>query len=363
MSGWLRNNWYCASYSEDVPVASVVSRVVCGEHIVLWRGEDGVIRALEDRCPHRYAPLSLGKAIGADRIRCNYHGLQFDGRGQCVHNPHGKGLLPKSANLRSYCIHEYCGMVWIWMGEAAPDPALLPDLSIFLPTSGYPLGGRGSLQMEVPFELVVDNLMDLSHAALLHEGLLGNEQSLSAETESGEEEDGRVFARRLMRNIDPPEYLDLIWRNDGQKIDMWHDVTWQPTATVFLDVGATGPGMSKEEGSGVYAQHVITPMTPTSCLYFFMSARRNPPLRSAEEDRRIQARLLELRRKAFAEQDAPMIRAQYATILRSKEYKPHLLGIDKATALWRRRIAALLKNEVAPSSLAETPRPGGSTPR
>ena len=345
MSYWIRNNWYCSIYSADLEVGAVAARVVCGKHLVLWRGEDGVVRALEDRCPHRYAPLSMGKAIGRDRIRCGYHGLEFDGSGACVHNPHGKGAIPRSAAPESYPVHEYCGMVWLWMGDEPPDLTLLPDLSFFLPSSPLQQGGRGWLPMDVPYELVVDNLLDLSHAALLHDGILGNEQSIVAQTESGEA-DGKVFSRRWMPNIDPPEYLDLIWRNDGEKIDMWHDITWQPTASLLLDVGATGQGMSRDEGSGVYAHHVVTPVTEVSCMYFFMSARRNPPKRTAQEDERIQARLLELRRMAFADQDAPMIRAQFETITRRGEYRPNLLpDIDKGAVLWRRRIELLQREE------------------
>jgi vanillate O-demethylase monooxygenase subunit len=289
----------------------------------------------------------MGDQIGDDRIRCKYHGLEFDGNGICVHNPHDRGLIPRSSALRTFPIHEYCGILWIWMGSKEPDTSLLPDLSFFLPTSPFQQGGRGSLIMKVPFELVVDNLMDLSHAALLHEGILGNDQSIKANTDSGKRH-GKVYAKRWMPGIDPPEYLDLIYKGDGSKIDMWHDIEWQPSANLLLDVGATSPGMTKEDGTGVFAQHIVTPMTDTTCMYFFMSARRNPPHRTETEDAKIQARLLELRRIAFAEQDAPIIQAQYETILRMGSYCPHALaGIDKAVVLWRRMFEGMLKNESA----------------
>ncbi len=345
MGYWICNNWYPAIYGDDLPVRGAAARMVCGEAIVLWRGDAGEIWALEDFCPHRYAPLSRGDVVKGNRIRCGYHGLEFDGSGQCVHNPHGRGKIPSSAAPRAYPTLEYGGLIWLWMGNGDPDRSLLPDLSFFLPTSPFQQGGRGWLHMDVPYELVVDNLMDLSHASLLHDGILGNEQSIRAESEAGESE-SEVFARRWMPNIDPPEYLDLIWMNDGKKIDMWHDITWRPGASLLLDVGATEPGSTKEAGSGVYAQHLVTPVTDTSCMYFFMSARRNSPNHAPEERERIEARLLALRRQAFAEQDAPMIRAQYEAILRKGEYKPSILpGIDKATVLWRRKIERLIRDE------------------
>jgi phenylpropionate dioxygenase-like ring-hydroxylating dioxygenase large terminal subunit len=361
MSYWLKNAWYCALYADELPVGAVAGRVICNEPIVLWRGQDDVLHSIEDRCPHRYAPLSMGAQAGRDRIRCGYHGLEFDGSGVCVHNPHGKGQIPRTAALKAYPVHEYCGMIWVWMGLRDPDLALLPDLSPFLPTSPLQQGGRGSLKMDVPFELVVDNVMDLSHAALLHEGILGNDQSIAADTEVGEV-DGRVYATRWMPDIDPPEYLDLIWKGDGANIDMWHDVSWSAPANLLLDVGATSPGSTKEQGTRVYAQHIVTPVTDTSCMYFFMSARRNPPVRSAEDDARIQQRLFELRRMAFAEQDAPMIRAQYEVILRQGEYRPILLpGIDKAVVIWRRRFEKMLREEQASEPAKQPLAPSAET--
>ena len=345
MSYWLQNMWYCCAYKDDLPAGGVLARTVCNECLVLWRGRDEIVHALEDRCAHRYAPLSMGDQVHTDRIRCKYHGLEFNSEGICVRNPHGAGMIPKSAALRSFPTHEYAGLIWVWLGWEAPDTSLLPDLSVFLPDSSFQQGGRGSLTMGVPYELVVDNVMDLSHAALLHDGLLGNDQSIKAQTESGK--NGRkIFAKRWMPGIDPPEYLDLIYKGDGKPIDMWHDVEWQAGANLLLDVGATSPGLTKEQGTGVYAQHIVTPISDASCTYFFMSARRNPPKRHAEEDAKIQARLLEIRKIAFAEQDAPIIRGQYEAILRKGSYRPYALpGIDAAAVMWRRSLETMLKDE------------------
>jgi len=52
----------------------------------LFRGPMGEVIALEDRCPHRFSPLSMGKITAQCTIECGYHGLQFDGSGTCVVN-------------------------------------------------------------------------------------------------------------------------------------------------------------------------------------------------------------------------------------------------------------------------------------
>lgn len=342
---WLRNSWYCAMFGDALPRGGVDKRTLLDEAIVLWRGQDGIVHAMEDRCPHRYAPLSMGRQVGANRIRCNYHGLEFDGTGRCVHNPHGRGELPAAAPLKVYSVHEYCGTIWLWMGTGAPDSTTLPDMWLFEPNSALRQSPRTWLALDVPFELMIDNLMDLSHAALLHENILGNEESISAET-TFEQDDDKVSAYRMMRDIPAPEFFDLIYMADGRRIDMWHDASWLAPANVVLDVGCTDVGSGRDQGTSVLALHILTPVTQSSCMYHIVSAQRNRPARDEQDEGRIQARLAELRQIAFAGQDGPMVAAQYQVIQRAGEFRPSLLpGIDQAAAQWRRRHHKLIMAE------------------
>ena len=83
---FLRNAWYVAMWSQDLVDQPKPQRFL-DEPLVFFRSSQGDIHALADACPHRYAPLHLGKILG-DRLRCQYHGLEFDGAGVCVRNPH-----------------------------------------------------------------------------------------------------------------------------------------------------------------------------------------------------------------------------------------------------------------------------------
>jgi phenylpropionate dioxygenase-like ring-hydroxylating dioxygenase large terminal subunit len=67
---YLRNAWYVAAWSDSIGDGVLVARTVMDEPIVLYRKADGGVAAIEDRCAHRFAPLSMGKIVGGDRIQC-----------------------------------------------------------------------------------------------------------------------------------------------------------------------------------------------------------------------------------------------------------------------------------------------------
>jgi phenylpropionate dioxygenase-like ring-hydroxylating dioxygenase large terminal subunit len=51
-------------------------------------------------CPHRSAPLHMGKLIG-DTVQCGYHGLHFGENGRCVLNPNREGMIPPRMGVPS----------------------------------------------------------------------------------------------------------------------------------------------------------------------------------------------------------------------------------------------------------------------
>jgi phenylpropionate dioxygenase-like ring-hydroxylating dioxygenase large terminal subunit len=113
---FLYNAWYVAAWSKDI-TTKPLARTLLNEPIVLFRNDGGIASALEDRCCHRGMPLSCGQIIGAN-IRCEYHGMVFDGSGKCVEIP-GQKIIPNNARVRSFPVTECDDLVWIWMGDAA----------------------------------------------------------------------------------------------------------------------------------------------------------------------------------------------------------------------------------------------------
>src|SRR6516225_12197826 len=85
MADYVRNAWYPAAWSRDI-ARTLISRRVLEQEVVLYRTSTGSVAALEDVCPHRFTPLSMGR-LRDDAIECGYHGMTFDCSGACVRIP------------------------------------------------------------------------------------------------------------------------------------------------------------------------------------------------------------------------------------------------------------------------------------
>ncbi len=339
----IKNCWYVAAWDEQLENEKLLARTLLGRPIVIFRAPDGSPQAIEDRCPHRSAPLSLGKLTPTGSIRCAYHGLEFDGTGQCVHNPHTSGRIPPKARVRSFPVVEKHSLIWVWMGQQPADTSLIPDFSIL--DGGMEISKRDYLRMEANYALVTDNLMDLSHTAFLHEGILGSEQTIKADlklTQNGHQ----VHVARMAANVPVPGLFDLMYKRDGGLVDFWADIRWDPPGCMVNDTGVTDPGRSRAEGTGIYGMHFLTPETDTTCHYHFAAARQNPISWGEPIDTEIRTKISELRRYAFEFQDRIVIEAQQRLLSGLREPPAFvLLETDLGTVRFRRILDTLLAAE------------------
>lgn len=341
---YLRNTWYVAMWAEALG-EGFETRTILNQRIVFYRTADGTPAALLDRCAHRFAPLHRGKRVGDDRIRCGYHGLEFDRTGACVRNPHGDCKLPP-ASVRAFPVAEKHSILWIWMGDAArADPAAIPDFPMLDPGAGFQLTARDWIRMEANYELITDNLLDLSHVSFLHEGILGNEDTIPAEIKV-QQQGTRVTVGRHMKSVRPPGMFDLLFRRDGAPVDMWTDMRWDAPGCMLNDAGITAPGTPRAAGTGIFGTHFLTPETDRTTLYHFCAARQNPLPFPAEIAAGIRETLTEMRRMAFAEQDEPMIRAQQQALEEADfDLKPTLLAIDAGPVRYKQVMKRLIAQE------------------
>lgn len=210
---FLRNTWYVVGHADEVKPAELFHRTMLNETVLLFREPDGRCVALSDRCPHRFAPLHLGK-LTEGTVECGYHGLRFDGSGRCVHNPHGNAI-PKAAKVRAYPLVERYGLLWIWMGDlAAANDALIPHYASLDATHWKIL--RGYIRIAAHYLLETDNVLDLSHIEFVHPGFFGSEAIRRARTEVSQEGD-TVHSRRLTNNELLPPFLDKSYDAQGRR--------------------------------------------------------------------------------------------------------------------------------------------------
>ncbi|WP_254567627.1 Rieske (2Fe-2S) protein [Oscillatoria sp. HE19RPO] len=111
--------WYIACPSEELPRNKPKSLEVCGQQIVLFRGKDGKVFALDAYCPHLGTDLGIGRVDG-NLIRCYFHHWAFDGEGTCQDIP-CQSSIPEKARLQSYATEEKYGMIWVYPDATAPE--------------------------------------------------------------------------------------------------------------------------------------------------------------------------------------------------------------------------------------------------
>ncbi|MGB7037851.1 MAG: Rieske 2Fe-2S domain-containing protein [Xanthobacteraceae bacterium] len=238
---FLRNAWYVAAWADELDGGRLVPRTIMNEPVVLYRKENGEVAAIEDRCAHRFAPLSLGKIVGGDRIQCPYHGLEFDGSGACVRNPHGAKTIPSRARVKSYPAVEKHKAVWLWMGAAPPDATKIPDFSVLDDVPALHTTKRDSIVIKANYQLIVDNLLDLSHTSYLHEGILGNADTVESEITAEQDGDDVVVGRHAT-NSKPPGMFAPFWPDHPPRVDKFTKMRWMAPSTLRLLTGICGIG-------------------------------------------------------------------------------------------------------------------------
>src|SRR5580704_5635192 len=269
---FLRNFWYVAASGHEI-TRKPLGRMILGEPIVFFRRQDGTPVALEDRCAHRHLPLSMGKLVG-DLLQCHYHGLCYDGTGQCVKVP-GQNTVPPGARVKSYPVAQRHRWLWIWMGDAAhADPDLIPDFH-WLDDPQW--GAKASyLHAKANWQLIVDNLLDLTHLAFVHEATIGNAALVeNAAVKVTRAPNNVVVTRWIIDAPAPPTFVKA--GGFTAPVDRWQIIDFVPPAFLRLDVGCTPTGTGAPQGErvgGITMRNLnaITPETETTSHYFWGQA-------------------------------------------------------------------------------------------
>jgi phenylpropionate dioxygenase-like ring-hydroxylating dioxygenase large terminal subunit len=265
--GWIRKAWYVSAFSKDLQ-HELLARTILGEAVVMFRDANGRPVAMTDKCPHRGVPLSLGKLVDG-MVRCTYHGLRIDSDGLCKHIP-CQTLIPAQARVATYPMADKHGFTWIWMGDAIlADASLIPDVHWMDDADWTACGGYH--HVEADYQLMNDNLLDLSHESFLHDKTIGNEAVAQApvKTVAGMDE---VRVHRDIFNCEPPPfYIKATGFTD--RINRWHTTIFTPPSFNLIENGSYPATARKADALERRVIHLTTPETASSCHYFWGVAR------------------------------------------------------------------------------------------
>lgn len=342
-SAFLRNTWYAAALSSDVGPDALFNRRILDTPIVFYRKGDGTPVALHDRCPHRFAPLHLGKRVG-DEIACGYHALRFDCHGQCTHNPHGRGQIPRGATVKRFPLLERFGFLWIWMGDAAPDDSKLPDFGEL--DVGHPNAVAYTyMHMKAHYELIIDNVMDLSHIDHVHGEIISTRGQLSPLTPTIRETPTSIAARWEWQQTPAMLIFNSFLPDPAGEARGFFDITWTPPANIQLSVGAVQNPLARlnlEDCVGQYDLHTCTPETATTTHYFF-ATRRNHHVEDGDYNRA----KIHAMHTAFETEDGPIIEAVHDEMGTDDFFslQPVLMSNDIAPVKVRRLLKRLIQQE------------------
>ncbi|MBL8342624.1 MAG: aromatic ring-hydroxylating dioxygenase subunit alpha [Rubrivivax sp.] len=339
---FIRNAWYVAATSQEL-ADKPLARTLLGEKVVLFRGTDGAPTALEDRCCHRLAPLSLGD-VEAGGIRCRYHGMKFDTRGQCIEIP-GQDSIAPGMCVRAFQVVERHGFCWIWMGR--PDLANADDIvDVHWNRAPEWPTASGYIHYKANYQLIADNLLDFSHLTFVHRTTLANAALVDARPEITAFDRG-IRLNRLIVACDPSPLHGMAGKFTG-KVDFWtRQVWWLPS--IFENwagsVPTGGTGEAHERAGGLHLRHfsLLTPETAQSTHYFWVQPCQfphNEPGMIEKVGKGIDT--------AFAE-DRWMIEAQQVVMNDSPDVKPKAIRADAALGRVRFMIDRLLEQERAAS--------------
>jgi vanillate O-demethylase monooxygenase subunit len=328
MNRYAFNAWYPLAWSRDIGRALATRRVL-EEDIVVFRTEAGAVAALEDACPHRLAPLSIGRLSG-DAVECGYHGLTFDCEGACTHAP-GMPRPPASVRVRSYPTAESMGMVWVWMGDAAKaDPSQVFHLPQY-DDPGYSVVEGDALPVQANYLSLADNLCDPTHVVFVHQTTLasaGREETRVMHERQG----NKVVTWRWV--IDGPLIPVFQGLKDfGGNVDRWHYYHYHAPSIAVIDFGSARTGTGAPEGNRedciqMYACHFITPVDERTCVQHWL-VLKNSPADPAMDDR-LRASL----RLAFDE-DKRVLEAIQRNEDKPREWKRIRLALDASSIKMR----------------------------
>lgn len=348
---FLNHCWYMVAWSRDV-TTTPTAVMLLNEPIVVYRTAAGDLVALEDRCPHKLAPLSLGQVEGSD-IRCAYHGLKFAQDGGCVEVP-GQDAVPRALRVKTYTVVEAHSAVWIWPGAAEyADPALIPPFVGIDDPAWRMMAGQ--MDYDASYTLINENLLDLSHVPFVHKDSFGGGEKRAADPKTHinfAPRQTEILPRglrftRVIQNAPVNPMLKRLNPGIDQVIDTWSVVSFLAPGIFLMNADTYKAGSTERAGgqrpseeeclNRSFSCQAVTPTTDRTSRYFYAMGRWARSGANIEE-------MFEVTKMAFLE-DNVILTAQQRVLDISPNARPKLLPSDKEGVEFARVMAKLIREE------------------
>lgn len=335
----LRRFWYPV-----IPVGLLADGpkpfTLLGEDLVLWRDRAGRVAALDDRCCHRTARLSLGFYDEQGQLSCSYHGWAYDVSGQCVRIPQfTRETVPAANRVRAYRAHEKYGYVWVCLDEAPLTG--IPDIA--------EVGQPGFRKIDQFYEVwncaglrLMENSFDNAHINFVHQGTFGDRKD-AGEANLEFTPDPWGFRMKTSFAVKNTELGSKVVKMDTEKTTRFIESTWFVPFTRRLRI--TYP-------NGLV--HIIftaaTPIDDRSSMIVQFC------LRSDSEEEVPAADIIEFDRQVTAEDKRILESTEFDVALDDARGWERHMATDKPGLMMRRKLLELMREHGETEIHGERPR-------
>ena len=323
----LKDLWYPICPTGFIKESPVSLRRL-GRKFALWRDHGGKLHALEDRCPHRGAPLSQGVILG-DRLSCPYHGVEVRCDGVAVRVPGSPGCkLEGSQSTRFFHVEERAGAVWLYNAKesvATPPPLVLPEQ---LTDDAQYSSFLCYAEWQGDYRYVLDNVMDPMHGTYLHK-------------QSHSMAEGDSSAKFGIRQTD----IGFVFEKEGQRNVNFDWTEWADTGVHWMRLEIPYPKTGGPGGNFIIVGS-YTPISPTLSCAFHWRVRKLDKGWERDTWRFLYKNRLEARHWHVLEQDRVLIENMAPDANQHEQLYQHDLGIVRL----RRHLRGLAQQQLEGAS-------------
>ena len=217
--------WFAVAMSREIGVGDIKTLRYFGTEFVVWRGEDGAIRAADPICPHLGAHLGVRSEVVGNDLRCAFHHWSFNGEGGVTDIPYTKFVPPKLKRncLPVWPVTEADGVIYVWYHPKRAEPkwdvARMPEC----PDGGeWVLSETHEWVINIHCQEITENGQDHAHFGAVH--------GVPGAPAGGFNVEGWTRHNRVVAEMNTPRgpmtgIIDVRATGPGQSIGEYIDVT------------------------------------------------------------------------------------------------------------------------------------------